>query len=285
MPLHGKGGTQVSRSARRHKKAEAGHGDEERWLITYADMITLLMAFFIMMYAMSIPSLGKFTALAVSVKTGFGGDSAEMLSNMLQFKTPEKGRPLKLPLDSFTLMNRIAQSIRQSLPPELAENLDFLSEDGVVKIRARSDDILFARGSATLTAKARRTLAVVARELADMPYDIRVEGHTCDLPVRGGRFPSNWELSSQRAINVVLLFVRAQGISPLRVSAAGFADTVPAVPNTSEANRAQNRRIDIVLVRPTKATTKLTRSTRGVRPTKPDLAPRQVDIAPPARAM
>lgn len=237
-------------------------------------MITLLMAFFIMMYAMSILNLGKFSELAVSVRTGFGGDERGQLAKSLGI-TDQTG---SVPADSFQLMNQIAQDVRNSLEQEGQATVDFLSEGGLVTIRVRADDVLFPRGSASLTPRARRTLDAIANAIGPLPYQIRVEGHTCDLPIRNAQFANNWELSAQRATNVVLHFIEHCGFSPRRLAAAGYADTAPVAPNDSEANRARNRRIDIVL---------LTGSGRvkpsmlpAAIPPQPDLSPRPLRLQP-----
>ena len=268
------------------RKAKGGHGggDEDRWLITYADMITLLMALFIMMYAMSIVSLGKFSQLAVSVRSGFGGEmTGGMTGGMpgaLGISSESAALPSVLPANSFGLMTTIAGVVRKSLSREDYGNLEFLSEEGVVTIRVRADDVLFARGSADLTPSALHTLDAIAAAIRAVPHDIRVEGHTCDLPIHNARFPSNWELSAQRAISVVLCFVRNHGFSPRRLSAAGYADTVPVAPNNSEDNRARNRRIDIVLVGNGASQTSGTQSEMPAKPAAPDVAPPPVTLSP-----
>lgn len=244
MPL--KAGRRVGHSPR--SSQGAAHGENhERWLITYADMITLLMAFFIMMYAMSIVNLGKFSELATSVRSGFGGDSKTV--------TPptegggEQVLPGVLPANAFELMTHIAGIVRRTLDSRDRQDVEFLSEEGMVTVRVKADDVLFARGSAELTPHAVRILRAVARGLRGIPYPLRIEGHTCNLPIHTSRYPTNWELSAQRAINVALYFIRSEGFSPRGLSATGFADTMPVAPNDTEANRARNRRIDILVQR------------------------------------
>ena len=100
-----------------------------------------------------------------------------------------------------------------------------------------------------MTPKARRTIEAVAKVVAPLPHQVRIEGHTCDLPVRSGKYANNWELSSARAISVVLHMIGNCDFSPNRLSAMGYSDTLPVVPNNSEAHRIKNRRIDIVLTR------------------------------------
>jgi len=268
----------VSQHGRR--KAHGEHENEERWLVTYADMITLLMAFFIMMYAMSIVNLGKFNELAVSVRSGFGGTSPGLRSASTGFEARRGQVPLQLPLNAFDLMSDIARAVESDLSGQEMKDLDFVSEDGMAKVRVRADDVLFARGSADLTPRAARTLSAVADAVRDLPYSLRVEGHTCDLPISTGEFASNWELSAQRAINVVMFLMREKGIPPSSLSAAGYADTSPIVPNTDEKNRRRNRRIDIVLV-PPGGPVSASRATRAhLKPVTPSIAPKGIQIVP-----
>jgi flagellar motor protein MotB len=140
----------------------------------------------------------------------------------------------------------VAKKVQKTMSPTDRKNVQVEAKAGKLTLTLKSDDVLFARGSAELTPAAERTLTAVAKSLQGVPGRLRVEGHTCDLPMRG-RYASNWELSSQRAINVVMYLMRHEGIPARRLSAIGYADTVPVVPNTSEANRAQNRRIEIVV--------------------------------------
>ncbi|NSW54870.1 MAG: flagellar motor protein MotB [Armatimonadetes bacterium] len=262
------------------RKAHGEHENEERWLVTYADMITLLMAFFIMMYAMSIVNLGKFNELAVSVRSGFGGSSPGLRSASIGFEARRGQVPVQLPLNAFDVMSAIAGAIESNLSDREMKDLDFVSEDGMAKVRVRADDVLFARGSADLTPRAIRTLSAVADAVRDLPYDLRIEGHTCDLPITTGKFASNWELSAQRAINVVMFLIRQKDIPPSSLSAAGYADTSPVVPNTDEKNRRRNRRIDIVLL-PPGGPSSATRATRArLKPVTPSIAPRGVQIVP-----
>jgi chemotaxis protein MotB len=257
------------------REHQGGHAENhERWLITYADMITLLMAFFIMMYAMSIVNLGKFSQLAVSIRSGFGGHERGMMDTALGI-TEQTG---SVPANSFQLLTQIAQDVRNALGQDAQRDVEFLAEGGVVTIRVHADDVLFARGSAALTPRAAATLDAIAQAIAKLPYQIRVEGHTCDLPVHNAQFANNWELSAQRAINVVLYYIERRGFSPRRLSAVGYADTVPVAPNDSEANRAKNRRIDIVLQTTEK---RISPSLlREPKPAQPDLAPKPVRLEP-----
>ena len=184
------------------RKHGGGHGSEERWLITYADMITLLMAFFIMLYAMSVVNLAKFNQLAISVRSGFGGDEPELMYDKLgvfqadQGGSGSSGGPGLS--DVLGMMKQVSASVEKELSKSDREHVRFYAGENGVTIRLNADDVLFPRGSADLTAEAKRTLRAVAKGLEATPGHARVEGHTCDLPIHG-RFASNWELSARRA--------------------------------------------------------------------------------------
>jgi len=110
------------------------------------------------------------------------------------------------------------------------------------------DPVLFALGSAELTTQAKEILYKVGSLLLDIPNYIRVEGHTDDLPIHTARYPSNWELSVARATSVVQELIRSLGFPPERLSATGYGEYRPRVPNTSDANRQLNRRVSIVIL-------------------------------------
>jgi chemotaxis protein MotB len=225
-----------------------GGEDEERWLITYADMITLLMAFFIMMYAMSRVDQGKFSALATSVRTEFSGSGLPAGEDMALVN---RGLATSLGIVNGTrygLQENIKRGLDKSIgDEELRDHIEVLELDGNLIIRVISDDVLFASGSAQLTEAHREILTHVAQILRLLPFDIRVEGHTDNVPIHTAQFPSNWELSTRRATNVVLNLVRVQGVDPDRISATGYADTRPVGSNTTAEGRRQNRRIDIII--------------------------------------
>jgi len=231
-----------------HEEAHEEGGHDERWLVTYADMITLLMAFFIMMYAMSRVDAAKFSALATSVRTEFagsgiggGGDMTLLNENVAT---------------AFGIVDGTCANLRQNVEKGLKKQLgnakyeeaiEVLEIDGNLVIRLVNDSILFEPGSAKLTERHCELLRHIASMMRVLPYSARIEGHTDSIPISTAEFPSNWELSTRRATNVVVHMVRELGVSPDKLSAAGFADTRPVAPNNTSANRQKNRRIDIVV--------------------------------------
>jgi len=228
-----------------------GHGNSERWLLTYADMITLLMAFFIMLYSMSILNLNKFNAVAISIKSGFNGEADGAGQNILSQSGNFSIKPSPIDVGSTMVTPKMMKKMREMMKKngDMIGNVKVHEEDRGLVISLSTNSVIFESGQAELSPTAKRILTHVAEVLAIGPNDIEVEGHTCNLPVVSDKYPTNWELSSARASRVVRYLVEDGGLSPDRFSVIGYADRrpVPGVPNTNEANRAQNRRVDIVV--------------------------------------
>ncbi|MHB0912659.1 MAG: OmpA family protein [Armatimonadota bacterium] len=222
----------VRRRVRQDEGGQDGRGPL-RWLMTYADMITLLMAFFIMMYSMSILNLNRFKEVAVSIKGGFGD-----------------GRFAPIEGESIGVPQRIVKKLQGLVQEDGLRNMVKLRVDdrGLI-ISLNTDKVLFDKGQADLTREARHVLDDLAVELDQIPNDIQIEGHTCDLPVISDKYPSNWELSTARATNVIRYLIEQGKIPSARLSASGYADSKPLVPNTCEKNRSINRRVDIVILK------------------------------------
>ncbi|MBC7526887.1 MAG: OmpA family protein [Chthonomonadaceae bacterium] len=225
---------------RRDTEGEDRQTSHERWLLTYADMITLLAAFFLMLYSMSVMNQGKFTALTDSL-TGRTRASEEpmkvRMSEDLKKQRAEYQQALKN-LVQFVEQNRM--SGRVALRAE---------ERGMV-ISLVSDDLLFERGHADLKGASVPLLGQVRQILQTMPANtIQIEGHTDNLPIKTVQFPSNWELSTARASAILRTFTEKFGMPQSRFLASGYAETKPLVVNNSETNRVRNRRVDIILLK------------------------------------
>jgi chemotaxis protein MotB len=224
----------------------------ERWLLTYADMITLLMAFFIMMYSMSVLNISRFREAAFSIRSGFGGLVAGQGRSILNATGTFAMAPSPIQGDTAGVPWRVTKPLVKYIEKiGKDQNAAAIGEDyrGIV-ISLSSDKLLFEPGSAKLRRDARHVLDRIARTLAKIDNMVQVEGHTCDLPPRGGEFASNWELSTARATNVLRYLVGPNRLDPWRFSAAGYGSVRPKVANNSMANRRQNRRVEIVILRP-----------------------------------
>lgn len=220
----------------------AGNGHDGggglRWLLTYADMITLLLVFFILLYASSKADAKKYTDMISSIRVAFGVP----LPPRPIVRVGDGGETL-LPFPD--MVGRLVQQVSAHLEEEItAGSVEIEHTDKGVVIRFR-DSVLFGLGSATLSNEAKRILNTVAPALLTLPNAIEVEGHTDTLPIRSSVFPSNWELSIGRATAVTRYFVEVHRFPPARLSARGLADTQPLEPNDPARGNPRNRRVEV----------------------------------------
>ncbi|GAB1235309.1 flagellar motor protein MotD [Ferrigenium sp. UT5] len=249
--------------ARRAKRQ--GPDNHERWMVSYADFITLLFAFFVVMYGISSVNEGKYQDFSVSMSQVFGqnGMAAEdgairLTEDEMYFKALVDKRNARL-AEKQRKQNERLQNLSRRLTDKLAGFVNkgamsvSQSERGVtLDINA---SLLFLPGDAALQAAAVATLKEVAQILVNEALPVEVEGYTDDLPISTVQFPSNWELSSARASSVVRLFIE-QGIGADRLKAIGHADNAPLASNDTAEGRARNRRVTVtVLAAPPEAAT------------------------------
>jgi chemotaxis protein MotB len=258
----------MSRPARRGRR---GHDEEEahdgeRWLLTYADMITLLMVLFIVMFAISQVDRNKFSKLQEGLAKEFGARSMVIPggSGVLDAgKTPAQHTDVNAPIPQVLdqLGKTEAARIELSRLEDAKERIfEALREHGLEKsvrldinqrglvVTIVTDEVLFETGKADLRPLGAEVLDAVGPVLVDLPNRISVEGHTDNVPIRSARFASNWELSAERATTVLRYTMERHGITPSRLSAAGFADTQPLAGNDSADGRSRNRRVEIVIL-------------------------------------
>lgn len=275
--------------ARRKRHEE--HVNHEAWAIPYGDLVTLLMAFFVVMYAVSVVDAGKYSVLSESLIEAFGAQAAmdpiqigdptlemnpisedvrrslapvEIIAPRPAEEAPEPGFEPFSPTDvalaaligaaTEEQRGRIIGEIRE-MSEELQEAMGSLIEAGNIEVKRQpywlevsiNSNLLFSSGSATLEPAARPALIRVARLLGRRDVRIHVEGHTDDLPINNTIYPSNWELSSGRAATVVNLFAQ-NGVDPERMVAIGYSQFQPADTNATEAGRARNRRVAVIVL-------------------------------------
>ena len=229
--------------AKKEAPPRAEKDRSERWLLTYADLITLLLIFFIVLYSMSQVDKKKFEAMSQSLAIVFGGVGRGGVLDAGRSIIPgDKIYKERLEMQNTELKVRrmIAQ---KGLEGKISTDLG--PRGLVISVK---DTLLFEIGSADLTGPAKEIIRSVGHILAATPNAIRVEGHTDNIPIHTARFFSNWELSTARATNVLQYFISQGALAPDRLSAAGYGEYKPSVPNSSERNRALNRRVDIVLL-------------------------------------
>lgn len=235
----------------KRQSTKVKHGSMERWLITYADMITLLLIFFIVMYTISRVDIKKFQYLAESLNKVMGGGGM-VFTDLGPAITPgisgTEQQNNTADLIERAEMERIRQEVVSFIEKMgLSAKISAVSEERGI-VLSFQEDVLFKIGSAELTLQAKEIIARLTPLLMKTPNYIRIEGHTCDLPIRNALYRSNWELSSARSLATVQELI-AHGFPPQRLSAVAYGEYRPRVPNDSEANRQLNRRVDIVILR------------------------------------
>jgi len=243
--------------ARRAKRREPDN--HERWMVSYADFITLLFAFFVVMYGISSVNEGKYKVFSVAVNQAFGtegaaaeGGTLRLTEQEMYFKSLVDRRNARL-AEKQRKLNERMQKLNDTLNTKMAGFL----QNGQMTVSRSSRGVtldinasmLFKPGEAVVQPEAVATLADIAKILATEEMIIEVEGHTDNLPIATPQFPSNWELSSARASSVVRLFIE-QGIVATRLKAIGFADNVPIEANDSIEGRARNRRVAVTVLAP-----------------------------------
>lgn len=243
--------------ARRDRKGQgAQEGPSmERWLLTYSDLITLLMIFFVLMYTMSQIDAKKFEAVANSLSVVLSGRSISILDSpgpsVVEGRSGQiiregQGDTSSLQGNLESIEKQLAQYIRSE--KGLAGNIILMEQERGLVISLK-DTLLFPKGSDELTPRAREIIRKVGESLRAVPNYIRVEGHTDNLPINTPKFPSNWELSVLRATNVLHVLVNEAGVPSKRLSATGYGEYRPLMANDSELNRSMNRRVDIVILK------------------------------------
>lgn len=236
---------------RARRKFDEEVENPERWLISYSDFITLLFAFFVVMYAASSVNIGKYKVFSDALGDAFGGaGAAKPITTQVQnlpIPNPGLRRRTELLRKEKEHMTKLAQDLLSTLAPLVKEGKVRVTQNsrGVsVEINA---SVLFDPGDARLTAASTEALRAVAVLLKDDSHDVQVEGHTDNQPIRNTLYPSNWELSSVRAASVVRLFIDA-GVAPTRLTAVGHAANHPVASNASVEGRARNRRVAVTIL-------------------------------------
>jgi chemotaxis protein MotB len=260
--------------AKKHKHED--HVNHEAWAIPYGDLVTLLLAFFVVMYATSSVNEGKYKVLSDSLNAAFRGAPRTMEPIAIGDKPAKTkgddtvagikpGQVMKLAAEmqpeqkeqesQAQAENAALQGHLQKMSDDLETAMQDLIDREMIRIERTPSwveveikaDILFPSGSAEIEASAMAVLDRIAAILAERPYPIRIEGHTDTRPIKTAQFPSNWELSAARAARIVRLF-EGHGIVPGRMVVAGLGENQPLSDNASEEGRNRNRRVTIVIL-------------------------------------
>lgn len=243
--------------ARRRKRDE--HDNHERWLISYADFVTLLFAFFVVMYSISSVNEGKYKTFSDSLSSAFAQQPSSGSVSVVPGGSQEK--MLKVLVDKRTArlveQQRKAQAQMKAVDDSLRQVMGPLIDQGVVGVHQTkrgvvvdiSASTLFREGEERLQPGAQETLQQLALVLGRENQSVEVEGHTDDVPIKTAQFPSNWELSSGRASSVVRMLI-SYGVPEKRLAAVGMAANQPVVANDTPEHRAKNRRVSITILSP-----------------------------------
>jgi chemotaxis protein MotB len=295
------------RGGRGRAARRGGHGDavekddSERWMISYADMMTLLMVLFIVLFAISQVDQRKFAALKEGLSAGFGSTSTMPLSggkaildvdgvvpapvdlrtgmgtkdsgpgkqNQTVAQQPTEQQVLQMAKQEAARLEAIEKKIRAALDAKnLRSDVRFRITDRGLVVALVSDDVFFENASAELRPRGSAVLRAIGPVLRPLPEEVAVEGHANRLKMRGGAYPSNWELSSARASGVVRYLISSQHIVPSRLSATGYGSSRPLYPSSDSRAIRYNRRVDLVLV---------SRQPAAVRALLPQIAPQLSD--------
>jgi len=256
----------MARSRRGKKNYFDDNENHERWLVSYADFITLLFAFFVVMYSISSVNDKKYEFLSEALDEAFShGHKAKKIIEPIQIGVePTEFKPIVIdkPVSSEQIkQNKLTEEIlreRQQLQLISEQFVDVLQpyiEDDLIEVKKNdfwielemNSQLLFLSGDAELASKASPVLRKVAEVVRRMKNVINIEGHTDNIPIDTLEFPSNWDLSSARATTVVREFIK-NGISAKRLSAVGYGEFHPVADNNSEEGRIKNRRVVLVLM-------------------------------------
>lgn len=220
------------------------------WIVTYSDIVTLLFAFFVLLFSMSSLDVRRFTDSFTAVRRALGTDAQNMQVSKLQNEDGAILESVLLQKQIMAQQRQVYSEVRTFLNRKGVEGVvSAVFDEGIITMRVPSD-MLFASGSVEISPQGQEMIAGL-RDVFIQHVDqvINIKGFTDDVPpAAGSRFKDNWEISSMRAVNVLRLLLE-QGVEPKRMTATGLADLDPIVPNTNEEGRAKNRRVEFVLQR------------------------------------
>ncbi len=217
------------------RKRIADNDNPDRWVVSYADFITLLFALFTTLYAISVVDAEKLGRFVSSLNAALGTETARQQGAMI----PELARPVQL-------SDRIEYELRGVVGSFSKEMTVRRDERGVIVSLGASS--LFASGSVEIKESSLKVLAELSLILKGVPNKVLIEGHTDSMPVRSSRYRSNWEISALRAVSVLRVFVERFGLPPERFIVAGYGEYKPLRENSTPEGRARNRRVDIVIL-------------------------------------
>jgi chemotaxis protein MotB len=255
------------------RKRRQNHANHERWLVSYADFITLLFAFFVVLYASSQVDKRKVGKLAMAIQVAFQEmgvfqdsntqvpldltdpmpfsmvqevENAERTASLAQIASSPEGSP-STGAENGDLAQLQAE-LEKSLTSEIKRKEIALRREPDGLVISLREAGFFESGSARIKSASQTVFDRIAGMLRSRDYRFRIEGHTDNAPIHTAQFPSNWELSTSRATEIVRLLIERDGFAPERLNAAGYAEYHPVAPNLTAEGRGMNRRVDIVVL-------------------------------------
>ena len=236
---------------------ERRRGNHDRWLVSYADFVTLLFGFFVVLYAFARTDAKKQSQIPDAIDSAFQSMGLTPgTGGKLSAQNPSDAKPTSITTAEQVRtsaevkqdLERIERALAQSLATEVKSGAVSLTMERSGLVITLHEAGFFASGSATPDPRAAGTLRQIAASLSGSPYDVRVEGHTDDVPMHSALFNSNWDLSAARATAIGRLMLALKGIAPERLSVAGFGEFHPVATNDTPEGRSQNRRVDLVIL-------------------------------------
>ena len=231
------------------KKKHEEHENHERWLVSYADFITLLFAFFVVMYSISSVNEGKFRTVSDSIKAALNPivspASTSVPFTIGQNKALTVTPTIELQKEpAVRRLRQIMRSLKNDTHVEIIQLKELTNGDIVLTL---PDTVLFRSGESALRPEARPFIQAISEVLIELDRHVRIEGHTDNVPITTVQFPSNWELSATRAVTVVRALSEQYGVQANHLTAVGHADSRSLTDNLTPENRAKNRRVEIVV--------------------------------------
>ena len=238
---------------------QAAGGGVPAWMVTFADLMALMMTFFVLLYSFSSIDETKYRMIVQSMAKGFGAalttpkTPAPTSIGPPSFMPSPLSQATRAPNPTQRQMSRanedLMESLQKSMESEIAGGVIALETSGNSVVLRFPEEIAFPPGSDEISDEIMPLLEELVEALKESPGTIMVSGHTDNVPIRSDQFSSNWELSTDRAVSVIQRLEALGGIESNRLTAVGYGDTRPLVPNDSPENRARNRRVEIAIVR------------------------------------
>ncbi|WP_065235749.1 flagellar motor protein MotB [Legionella rubrilucens] len=228
---------------RRKRNKAVQHEDTHRWMVSYADFITLLFAFFVVMYAISSVNVSKYKALSEGMNSAFNSKGVDRAPVQFSTNSKEGKALLEMKGSESEQFNALEKSLSELQDPDM----NIHSDNGWVELDIKAG-ALFDSGSADLKPAGIVKLMKIAEIIRKVPYPIALEGYTDNVPINTPQFPSNWELSTARAAALARVLT-IYGVDPGKITVTGYGEQYPVADNTTEDGRAKNRRVNLIIAK------------------------------------